>query len=180
MAADLRLRFEALATRHDRAGFDCGEPSLDLYLKTQASQDVRRHVARVFVAVETGAATIAGYYTLGSMSIAVGELPEELRRKLPRYRDLPAALIGRLARDRRYAGRGLGSLLLADAVGRIVAIGTEMAVFAIVVDALDERARAFYEAHGFRPQASQADRLFLAFGTAKASLAAGRPGARVT
>ncbi len=176
MEEELRLRFEALAARHDRAGFDCGEPSLDRYLRTQASQDARRHVARVFVALEGDATAIAGYYTLGSMSIAVGELPEELRRKLPRYRDLPAALIGRLARDRRYAGRGLGSLLLADAIGRIVAIGVEMAVFAIVVDALNERARAFYEAHGFRPQASQADRLFLSFETASASLAAGRRG----
>jgi len=169
MGGDLRLRFEALTAQHDHTAFDCGEPSLDQYLKTQAGQDVRRHVARVFVAVaEDGA--IAGYYTLGSMSIAVGELPEALRRKLPRYRDLPAALIGRLARDRRYAGRGVGSLLLADVIGRIAAIAEEMAVFAIVVDALNEQARAFYEVHGFRPQASQVSRLFLSFETARASL----------
>lgn len=162
-----RLDFEPLASRHDRVAFSCGVPALDEYLKRRAGQDARRDVARVFVAVPRGTTEIAGYYTLGSFAIALDEMPESLAAKLPRYGDMPAALIGRLARDLRWRGRGIGELLVADAIARVLDASRSLAIFAIVVDAKDENAQSFYESLGFRPQVTRPRRLFLPLATAR-------------
>src|SRR3546814_2884087 len=132
MAGDLRLRFEPLGRQHDRAAFSCGEPALDIYLKTRAGQDARRNLARVIVVVTPDKTTIVGYYTLSTLAIAIGELPAEIARKLPGYDEMPAALIGRLARDLRYRGHGIGEVLLADAIGRVLEAGDREGIFAIV------------------------------------------------
>jgi GNAT superfamily N-acetyltransferase len=108
------------------------------YLQTQATQDVRRHIANCFVASPLQSNAVAGYTTLSAASIPMTGLPAEQARKLPRYPVLPAALIGRLAVDRRYQGRQLGAALLFDAIAR--AIRADAAVFALVVDAKDETA----------------------------------------
>ena len=163
---ELRLEFQPLGRDHDRAAFSCGVPALDDYLNSQASQDVRRNIARVFVAVPPGTNTVAGYYALSSLSISLDEIPEDLARRLPKYRELPAALIGRLARDLRYRGQGVGDILLADAIRRVVGAGSEVAIYAVVADAKDDNAVAFYESFRFRPQASQPHRLFLPTATA--------------
>ena len=139
---------EALERRHDRSRFDCGSEPLDRYIRERASQDARRRMARVFVAVPDGGAEAAGFYTLSAASIARGALPEETARRLPRY-PVPAALLGRLAVDRRFGRRGLGTSLLADALRRVARVGETLAVYAAVVDAKDERAQAFYERFGF-------------------------------
>lgn len=162
-----RLTFESLDRHHDRAGFSCGVPVLDAYLKTKAGQDMRRDVARVFVATPPQSADIAGYYTLSGFSIALDQLPPDLARKLPPYGELPAALIGRLARDRRWHGQGVGELLLADAIARVVDVAPRLAIYAIVVEAKDENAGAFYRSFGFRPQLSRPNRLFLPLATAR-------------
>jgi ribosomal protein S18 acetylase RimI-like enzyme len=93
-------------------------------------------------------------------------LPDEIARKLPHYNAIPAALIGRLARDEKARGRGIGELLLADAVRRILSASKTLAVFAIVVDAKDERAAEFYEAYGFQMFPLHPRRLFLLASTA--------------
>lgn len=166
------LIIEALAKHHDRTGFSCGHPDLDRWFRLQASQDEKRNVARVFVAVDATLGVV-GFYSLSSLSLSLDNLPEEVARRLPRYDAIPAALIGRLARDERARGKGLGELLLADAIHRILGAGRTIAVFAIVVDAKEDRAVAFYWAFGFQPFPLRPKRLFLLTATAAAGLPSG-------
>ena len=154
------LTVEPLGPHHDRASFSCGEPSLDRYIRRQASQDARRRVARVFVASGDSPERIAGYYTLSAASFEKNNLPGELARRLPHY-PVPAAVIGRLAVDLRSQGSGLGEVLLLDAIHRIVRAGDTIGVYAVVVDVLHDRASAFYERYGFVPFPSQPLRLYL-------------------
>ena len=144
----MTFAIEALAGHHDRSRFDSGSEPLDRYLRQHASQDLRRRVARVFVAVPDGSHEIAGFYTLSAGSLERATLPPETARRLPHY-PLPVALIGRLAVERRWSGQGLGSALLADACGRVVRASAALAVYALVVDAKDARAHRFYEHFGF-------------------------------
>ena len=154
------LRIEPLGPQHDRAAFACGEPALDTYLQRQASQDVRRRVAQVFVAIGDAPDQIAGYYTLSAASFQKEELPPAQAKRLPHY-PVTAAVLGRLAIDVAQQGRGLGELLLLDAVHRVVRASEAMAVYAVVVDAKNERAKHFYERYGFLSFASDRRRLFL-------------------
>jgi predicted GNAT family N-acyltransferase len=131
------------------ADFDCGEKALDEYLKRHASQDIKRGVARVFVASPAEQPqVVAGFYTLSAASIAAEALPETWRKKLPRY-PVPVALLGRLAVSQTSRGEGLGSILLVDACKRVAAISETLAVAAIVVDAKSPQAAAFYQHFGF-------------------------------
>lgn len=159
---------EVLSRDHDRAGFSCGVDALDRYLEVNAGQDVRRRIANCFVAHPAGSAEIAGYYTLSATSIATPDLPETITRRLPRYPLLPAVVIGRLAVDRRHAGLGLGAALLFDAIRR--SASADAAVFAILVDAKDDRAARFYEHHGFSRFTSRPLSLYLPMATAIALL----------
>jgi ribosomal protein S18 acetylase RimI-like enzyme len=113
---------------------------------------------------------IIGLYSLSSYTLALEDLPADLARKLPRYDAIPAARIGRLGRDQRVRGQGVGELLLADAVRRILGAARSVAVFAIVVDAKDDTAAAFYRRFGFQPFPLQPSRLFLLTSTALAAL----------
>jgi ribosomal protein S18 acetylase RimI-like enzyme len=158
--AERGLVIEPLGRRHDRGEFSSGEPPLDDWFRNRASQDEKRNVSRVFVAVDSQL-RIVGFYSVSAYSLAIADLPEPIQRKLPRYGVVPAALIGRLARDLRVRGQKVGELLLADAVKRILTAARSMAVFAIIVDAKNERASAFYQAFGFQPFPSRRDRLFL-------------------
>jgi GNAT superfamily N-acetyltransferase len=162
-------RIEPLGRQHDRAGLSSGQPDVDDWFRRRASQDERRNVARVFVAVDD-ALSILGFYSLSSYTLALDDLPEDIARKLPRYDAIPAALIGRLARAEGARGQGMGALLLADAVRRILGAGRAVAVFAIVVDAKDDRGVAFYRRFGFQPFPRQPDRLFLPTATVLAAL----------
>ena len=111
--------------------------------------------------------TIGGYHTLSATSLKLTEFPADITRKLPRYPLIPATLLGRLAVDQNYQGRGYGRFLLADALLR--AVRSEIASFAAVVDAKDEAAAAFYRHVGFRPFASRPMSLFLPIATALAA-----------
>ncbi|MDK2796875.1 MAG: hypothetical protein PWQ19_425 [Tepidiphilus sp.] len=135
-----------LDAAHDRASFDCGSEPLNRYLREHATQDMRRRVAACFVALAEGP-RIAGYYTLAAASLLLADLPPSIGKKLPRYPSVPAVRLGRLAVDRAFKGQGLGSALLADALAR--AARSEIAAFALMVDAKDEAAAAFYRHHGF-------------------------------
>lgn len=164
----MAIRFEPLSSAHDRAEFTCGVPELDDWFRARAGQDQRRRVAQVFVAVDGN--RIAGFYSLGMFTLALDTLPAGLSKKLPRYEAIPAALIGRLARSAQDKGTGMGSLLLADAITRVLSVTESIAAYAIVVDAKDEAGQAFYEAHGFIPLPSRPRRLFLLTQTAAAAL----------
>jgi len=165
----LAIGVEPLGKHHNRAAFSSGQPDLDDWFRLRASQDEKRNVTRVFVAVddETG---VIGFYSLSSFTLSIHDLPDEIARKLPRYDAIPAALIGRLARDERARGRGVGEILLADAIRRILGAGRSIAVFAIVVDTKNEGAVDFYKAFGFRPFPLRPMRLFLPTATAVAGL----------
>jgi GNAT superfamily N-acetyltransferase len=129
--------------------FSCGEQALDDYLQRYATQDIKRDVARVFIASPAAQPeTIIGFYTLSAASVAATSLPEAWRKKMPRY-PVPVALLGRLAVHRQFCGQGLGAILLADACKRIAAASATLAVAALVVDAKTPAAAAFYQHFGF-------------------------------
>jgi ribosomal protein S18 acetylase RimI-like enzyme len=155
---------EKLSAKHDRSRFDCGSEPLNRYFTQQVTQDVRRRVAACFVAI-TSAGGIAGYYTLASASVPLVDLAPETTRKLPRYPSVPAVRMGRLAVDRQFKGQGLGAALLADALTR--ALSSDIAAFALIVDAKDDVAAAFYRHHGFIAFGDNPRALFLPLATAK-------------
>jgi ribosomal protein S18 acetylase RimI-like enzyme len=142
-----RFVIEPLAAGHDRTEFACGVDALDRYFRQQAGQDVRRRATACFVAREIATDQIAGFYTLAAGGILLTEIPAALARRLPRYPTVPVARLGRLAVALAYKGLGLGGVLLWDAVER--ASRSEVAVYALVVDAKDESAARFYQHHGF-------------------------------
>ncbi len=161
------LRVVALATAHDRALFNSGSAALDRYLQEQATQDVRRRVAACFVALTDSpidAQRIVGYYTLASASILLNDLPLQNSKKLPRYPTVPAVRLGRLAVDISLKGQGLGGALLADALDR--AARSEIAAYALLVDAIDGHAVTFYQHHGFIAFPNSPKSLFLPLATA--------------
>lgn len=151
-----------LDAAHERKTFNSGSEPLDRYLREQVTQDVRRRVAACFVASEDGT-RIAGYYTLASTGLLLAELPASTGKKLPRYPTVPAVRMGRLAVDQGFKGQGLGSALLADALGR--AARSEVAAYALMVDAKDETAASFYRHHGFIALPDSPRTLFLPLAT---------------
>ena len=151
---------DALARHHDRSRFRCGSDALDRYIREQASQDARRNVSRVFVAIPDNIQEVAAFYTLSAGSVERESLPEGLMKRLPRY-PVPVALLGRLAVDRRWRGQGLGSAMLIDAIHRVRLASDTLGVYAIVVDAKDEVAYAFYKRFDFVEIPDSAMRLFL-------------------
>lgn len=155
---------EPLGVNHDRAAFSCGSAPLDIYLKTQARQDAEKNLAAVFVLTPDGK-TIAGYYTLSQYSVESDTIPEEIRRKLTRYHAIPATLIGRLARSLSYKGQSLGELLLMDALKRSYLLSKQVASWAVIADAKDEKAVAFYKSFGFLEIRNNRRKLFLPMST---------------
>ena len=144
------LVVEPLGRPHDRKAFSCDLPELDRYLSRQVGQDVRRRIARVFVSTAADGGAVLGFYTLSALSIELSALPEELSRKLPLH-PVPCVLLGRPAVDRSVHGRGVGRMLLADAVRRVVAAGETVAMHAMIVDAANDDAKRFHEGFGFMP-----------------------------
>jgi ribosomal protein S18 acetylase RimI-like enzyme len=155
-----------LDAAYDRAAFNCDAEPLNRYLREQATQDIRRRVAACFVALADGN-RIAGYYTLASASLLLADLPASTGKKLPRYPTVPAVRMGRLAVDQAFKNQGLGGALLADALDR--AARPEIAVYALIVDAKNEVAAAFYRHHGFIALPDSPLTLFLPLATVWAS-----------
>lgn len=158
------MKIIPLSHEYDRGLFDCGEPELDEYLRAYAGQHSRKGQSRTFIAVEEDSNRVWGYYTLSSASIEFGIVPENV----PRH-PVPVALLGRLAVDREKRGQGLGSILLADAIKRVISISEQIGIYAIVVDALNEQAKSFYQPYGFRELLDDPLHLFLPLRTAKKS-----------
>ena len=158
-------------SRHQRADFDCGIRQLDEFLQKSANQYDKRNVGKTYVAVRSIDAGIKGYYTISNGAIGFHELPDESVRNLPRH-PVPVALIGRLAVDRTVQGQGLGGLLLQNAIQRIVDLSDRIGIFAILVDALDATAVAFYAKYGFISLVDQPLKLFLPVSTAAEAMSA--------
>lgn len=151
--------FTLLTKADDLSGFSCRNPVFDNYLRERASQDMRRRAANVVLFRKGGAPDVVGYYTISSFGIALAELSDTMRKRLPRYPVVPAVLVGRLALDHRHEGMGLGRFLLIDALER--ATGLDVAVWGVVVDAVDDDAVQFYEHFGFIRLKSDSGRLIL-------------------
>jgi predicted GNAT family N-acyltransferase len=149
-----------LGEHHDRAAFSCGKDPLDQYLRNHAGQAVAKNLAAVFILTPDGK-KIAGYYTLSSYAVKLDEIPEGIAKKLTRMQEIPATLLGRLARSIEFRGQGIGEVLLVDALKRALQNNAHVASWAVVVDAKDEEAAAFYRHYGFVALPSKPNRLFL-------------------
>jgi len=153
-------RIDPLSAHHDRAAFASGVEPLDHYLRAQAGQDSRRRVASCFILTRADEpAQVLGYYTLSALSISLTDLPSSIAERLPRYPTVPATLMGRLATDSRHRGKRLGELLLFDACSRV--LRSEIATFALVVDAKDAAAEQFYTRYRFLKLSTGSRRMFL-------------------
>lgn len=148
--------------QHDRAAFSCGQAPLDAYIREQASQDVKRNLARVFVLVSKhNPQIVLAYYALSSRELRLDQLPEEIGRKSGRYNRVGVTLLGRMAADKSQKGKGLGELVLVDALKRSLGASREVASFAVFVEATNEGAAAFYEKFGFLRLLDDRLKLFL-------------------
>ncbi|GAA0331960.1 hypothetical protein GCM10009087_47690 [Sphingomonas oligophenolica] len=173
MSDEIDVRFERLTAAHDRSAFACEQPSLTDYLLKFAGENERSDIAACFVAVAPGSPSILGYYTISAHAVLVNELSPEQKKGLPTYDRIPAFLIGRLARDATMRGKGLGELLLLDAMARLCLI--EAAARLIVVDPIDGQVRAFYGRFGFSPLERTTERLYLPIKVAHRAVGAASP-----
>jgi len=156
---------EPLSKEHDILGFNCGVKELDIYLKERASQEVKKKITAVYVLHRKDSKKIIGYYTLSSFSIELINLPDEIKKKLPKYPLLPASLIGRLAVDRKFQGKKIGTHLLIDALIRSYRLSKEIGSFAVIVDAKNEITKKFYKKYGFKQFRKKSLKLYLSMNT---------------
>lgn len=141
---------EGLNVKHKKGGFFCNKASLDNYIQNQAGQDIRKKISACFVLSEKGSGVVIAYYTLSNSSIPNELIPHKYSKKLPKsYIDIPVTLLGRLAVDENYKGKGIGNQILVDALKRCFKTSNSVASFAVVVDPLDEDAEDFYKRFGF-------------------------------
>ncbi|MGA9768473.1 MAG: GNAT family N-acetyltransferase [Blastocatellia bacterium] len=147
---------EPLSSKHDRSSFDCGESSLNTYFKQYARQNDEKGLGRTFVAVEPDQTRIEGYYTISTGAVTFEQVPE----KLPRY-PIPVVHLGRLAIDLKSQGKGLGEMLLIDALKRAFQVSEQLGIYAVEVRALNDSARNFYLKYGFAPLLDDEFHLYL-------------------
>lgn len=158
---------EVLDKKHNKNEFDCGKELLNNYLKNQAGQDIKRKISACFVLSESDTNLIQGYYTLSNNSIPLSDFSEKSQKKLPKsYTSIPTTLLGRLAIDIKSQGKGIGKILLIDALKRSYEIAKEIGSFAVVVDPIDEEAEKFYQKYGFI-KLPDSEKMFIAMNTLK-------------
>ncbi len=165
----MKLVITGLAREHDRQDFDCGEPALNTFLQRFARQQADKDFNRSYVAVAQGEPRIRGYYAISTASIDFQHWPPALR--LPRY-PVPVVRIGRLAVDLREQGNGVGTALLRHAMHLAASTAEKIGLYAVVVDAKNEAAVAFYARYGFQRFADQDLSLFLTTQLIRSAIAA--------
>ena len=175
MSNSSRYTIEPLdPSKHRREEFDCGMDALNDYLRKRARKEMETGLAVCFVAVsESDPGCIAGFYTLSAATILTTALPEAVTKKLPRYGEFPATLLGRLARSAAFKGQGLGDRLMMSAFARVTHAAEEVAFWTIVTDPKDGDARRFYREFGFSELG--ANRLFMTMRQVKSLLSANAP-----
>ncbi len=154
-------KVERLAGHHDRSDFDCGHATLSDWLRQHARQSEDKDVTRTYVLLGPGQTRVLGYYAISACQIRYEELPSHSTKRLPKRMGIPAALLGKLAVDRTLQGQGMGGALVVDALRRIRGLADEIGIRAVVVDAINDQARAFYMHYGFVPMIGHLDRMFL-------------------
>jgi GNAT superfamily N-acetyltransferase len=157
-------QIEQLTTDHDRSTFSCGQPTLDDFLQRYAGQNQKTGVSRTYVATMPGEHVVRGYYSLSSGAVSFADLPDDLRKRLPRY-PVPVAHLGRLAVDQTAKGRGLGEFLLLDALSRIAHVAQSIGIHAVEVVAVDDNAKQFYLKYGFTQLLDDPHHLYISLKT---------------
>ena len=159
---------ELLSREHDRDGFDCGVEALNVYLRNTARQHIEKQISMTYVLVEKASAPlkpVLGYFTIGMCEVLASRLPPKLAKKYPT--SIPAIRLGRLAIDTRHQGRKLGQALLIAALRQYVTAAESIGGVAMIVDAKDEQASAFYQHFGFTPFIDEPLKLFIPLGVVK-------------
>lgn len=167
-------------TRHDRAAFSCGVDRIDNFLKITASRHVADDNGKIYVAVESGAAGVIGFYALSPHSIDVSSLPEDDRKRMPRLPTLSAIYLSMVGVDRSMQGHGVGSFLMADALRRSVAAADIIGGRFMVLDAINEDAARMYRRLGFVDLPSQSGRMLLSMTVIRKAVAKANAGIRAT
>lgn len=162
---------EPLAAAHDVSGFNCGKAALDHWLKTRALGNLQRGFTAVMVVHEAG--RVAGYYGLAPTAVMPAALPRALRTGQP-PNPVPCLLLGQLATDLGWAGRGIGTGLLRHALLRTVKAASLVGGRALVVRAIDDEAAAFWRRRGFLAARDDPMVLFRSIADIAASIAAAR------
>ena len=160
------LLIEPLSRNHDREHFDRGAEALNIFLRQTARQHQEKGISRTFVLVEQGGskpAPILGFFTLAATEGLTDSLPPEIAKRFPAR--IPAIILARLAVAKSRQGKGLGAVLIAEALIRVASVAEQLGVAGLFVDAKDESAAAFYRKHGFAPLVSNPLRLFLPLAT---------------
>lgn len=153
---------------HRKNTFNCRNEALNRYIQKQASQDIKRNLSAVYVLLDdSNTNMILGYYTLSASSILLDNMPQELSKKTGRYPLIPVTLLGRLALDIPVQCLGIGEMLLVDALKRMEKISHQLGSMAVVVDAIDNKATAFYKRFGFTSFGDKLNQLFLSMTTIK-------------
>lgn len=156
-----------LTRNHDLTPFDSGNPTLNLWLQRHALSNQERRASRTYAVIEASSIVIA-YYSLAAGSVTHAETTSKVRRNMPD--PIPVALLGRLAVDGRFHSAGLGHGLLKDAVLRVLQAADLLAIRGMLVDAIDEPAKAFYERFGFRPSPVAPMKLMISIEEAEAAI----------
>jgi GNAT superfamily N-acetyltransferase len=164
-------KIERLTRSHERAAFTCGKPSLDDFIRSLVTQYEKRNLGRTYVAVRAGERRVLGYFTLASGAVPFQNLPALAAKKLPGH-PVPVILLARLAVDQGAQGRGLGELLLMEALRRCLEISEQLGSDAVEVDAIDESAKAFYKKYDFVALLDSDRHLYLPLATIPSMLGA--------
>ena len=161
--------------RHDRAGFSCGTDRLDNFLRFSARKQQKDDFTRVFVAVVAGSPEILAYYALNAHAIATGDLGLDRPRRVPNTGSIPALYLSMIAVDRSWQGRGLGSDLAIDALGRALQVASEVGLKLVILDVIDDGGNeafrhrmAFCRRLGFQSFQDRPERMFIAIDTIRA------------
>lgn len=161
---------EKLRPGHDLSGFDCGEASLDDWLRRRALPNTESGASRTYV-VCSGPMRVVAYYALAAGAVAHLEAPGRVKRNMPD--PIPVMVLARLAVDRSYQGRGLGASLPRDAIVRTLQAAEIAGIRAMLVDAISDRARRFYESAGFAPSPVDPSMLFITMAEAAKAVVEG-------
>jgi ribosomal protein S18 acetylase RimI-like enzyme len=163
------LRIEPLSRLHDRKGFDCGDAALNEYLYRTAHQHIEKGISRTFVLVDTdNPKEILGFFTLASCEVVTTDLPKNYARKYPAK--APAAKLARLAISRDQQRRGLGTIMMVDAMKRTLAVAENIGIIGFFVDAKNQTAREYYGQFGFISLPDKPLELFLPLQSVKAAM----------
>jgi GNAT superfamily N-acetyltransferase len=161
---------EPISGDHDLSNFDSGEPALDDWLRRRAIHNEASGGSRTYVVCEGSTPRVVAYYCLAAGGVASASSPGKIRRNMPD--PIPVMVIGRLAVDKAFQGHGLGHGLLRDAVLRTLQATSIVGIRAILVHAISDDAKAFYERCGFRPSPLDQKTLMIPVAEAESSLTA--------